>query len=156
MVTQPATSSIHPALDALDSMTLEVLAMDDAQFDRALAAVLRFDRRQAGREQASGRFDTRGHWVPDREEAVALHASARLPNGRYPKALRMACNSLRHCATLEGADFDATIWVKHWSAQIVRTRKHPLEAMAAYRTALKLALLLMEAPTPPARRRPRL
>jgi len=77
----------------------------------ALAALARYDRRQARIEYPAGRRDNGGRWYAADRDADVL-ADVREPSRSWPLSQLKACGSLAHCERYEDADHGAVLAVR--------------------------------------------
>lgn len=142
----------------MDNVTRETLKLDDAQFERALAAINRYRRRQARAEHPEGEFDSGGRWYPSARESHGVMHRIRPPSLTHPNSLMLACRSLGHCEAIEGADHRITLLVQRWIKHLESTHVGEQVDPRVYREAAKLELAthVSEAGTVRASRRARL
>jgi hypothetical protein len=81
------------------------------QFNQAIAALARYERRQARIEHPQGDFDNAKRFYPTGPDADAL-GSVRSPSRGWPNSYNLACRSLPHCERLEGADHAVVLMMK--------------------------------------------
>lgn len=78
---------------------------------KALAALIRYERRQSRKEHPAGSFDKAKRWYPaGRDEEVML--GGRSPTRSYPNSYNLACRSLAHCERYENADHEVVLRLK--------------------------------------------
>jgi hypothetical protein len=81
------------------------------QFQPALAALVRYERRQARIEHPSGSFDKAKRWYPTGRDEEVIDAG-RSPSRSYPNSYNAACRSLAHCERYEEADHQTVLRLK--------------------------------------------
>ena len=81
------------------------------QFQPALAALVRYERRQARIEHPSGSFDKAKRWYPNGRDEEVMDAG-RSPSRSYPNSYNLACRSLAHCERYEDADHQIVLLLK--------------------------------------------
>jgi hypothetical protein len=128
--------------------------LDDARFAAALAAVERHSRRCTDAEVPEGFYDAEGIWKPSAWEDRGITEMARARARTCPNAYQLACRSLEHCATLEGAVLWDAIFVKYWLRELELQNGRVPPSAAILRSALKLQREATPVP-PTTARRPR-
>jgi len=77
----------------------------------ALAALARYDRRQARLERPTGRNDNGNRWYAEGRDAEVL-SSVREPSRLWPLSQFKACQALPHCERYENADHAVVLAVR--------------------------------------------
>ena len=80
-------------------------------FSAAVAALMRYERRQARTEHPAGSFDKAKRWYPAGRDEEIMEAG-RSPTRSYPNSYNLACRSLAHCERYEGADHQVVLKLK--------------------------------------------
>lgn len=122
----------------MDKFTRDILKLDEAQFERAIAAIARYQRRQERTEHPEGEFDSGGRWYPSLRENHGVTQHIRPPSLTYPNSLMLACRSLRHCEAIEGADHRVTLLVQRWIKHLESTHAGEQIDPRVHREAAKL------------------
>lgn len=71
---------------------------------KSYEAALEYLKRQARVSHPDGSFDKQHRWYPSAQENCGVSDTIRLPSARWPFSYLHACRSLKHVATLFGAD----------------------------------------------------
>lgn len=85
--------------------------INPAELNKALAALARYDRRQARIERPEGKSDNGGRWYAHGRDADVL-ADVREPSRSWPLSQLKACGSLAHCERYEDADHATVLAVR--------------------------------------------
>lgn len=104
------------------------------QFEPAMAALVRYERRQARIEHPSGSFDKAKRWYPTGRDEEVIDAG-RSPSRSYPNSYNLACRSLAHCERYEDADHQVVLRLKR-ELKKAGVKAADASAMAVLRSAL--------------------
>lgn len=108
------------------------IAITSQQFTKALAALTRYERRQARWEHPEGSFDNAKRWYPSGRDEDVIDAG-RCPSRAYPNSYNLACRSLAHCERYEEADHQVVLLLKRElkKAELEATSKGAAEILRA-------------------------
>lgn len=109
------------------------------QFQPALAALVRYERRQARIEHPSGSFDKAKRWYPTGRDEEVIDAG-RSPSRSYPNSYNLACRSLAHCERYQDADHQVVLRLKR-ELKKAGVKAVDASAVAVLRSALPTGCL---------------
>lgn len=99
------------SLGQYDSVMGKKVSINLHDLSTALAALMRYERRQARTEYPAGGFDKAKRWYPAGRDEEVMDAG-RSPTRSYPNSFNLACRSLAHCERYEGADHEVVLKLK--------------------------------------------